>query len=364
MPTQYTTKLSKLHDDVTPLPETAISEILKEDLHTANLEDYFTEINLKSPLGSASIAQVHEGVWKQTKEKVAIKIQYPNAEYLMKGDLRNLRALAEFLQRTELKFDLLTCIVELQKRIKYEFDFSREANSLKYMVENLMPNVPHIQIPRPIFHSKRVLVMSYVPGENLGRLAEFRDKHNYLSTPKWIKQKFGRKLLEQLAQAWGYQIFVLKKFNADPHPGNIRIQGNNRLGLLDWGQVVTLSDKMLVKFALMNQALCTKDKEKIAKALINLGIVLKNPQDYNSAADIGITMLDTRNVDGYVINPFKPGNALKKNSVVKFPPDLYFLVRTVQLMRGISYGFGIDYSLADSWSPLAVKVLEDRKIKY
>jgi aarF domain-containing kinase len=132
--------------------------------------------------------------------------------------------------------------------------------------------------------------------------------------------------------------------------------------LLDWGQVVSVPHDMLLKFALANRALCSRNKEQITQAMIDLGIVLKNPSDVASASDIGITLLDTRNVPGYVINPFQPGNALKKNSILKFPPDLYFIIRSVQLMRGISYGFALDYSLADRWSPYAEAYLQQQGI--
>ena len=85
------------------------------------------------PIGSASVAQVHEAIWKPTGEKVAVKVQYPDAERLMIGDLKNLRALAEFLQRTEFKFDLLSSIKELQRQITNEFDFRLEARNMDYM---------------------------------------------------------------------------------------------------------------------------------------------------------------------------------------------------------------------------------------
>ena len=40
------------------------------------------------------------------------------------------------------------------------------------------------------------------------------------------------------------------------------------------------------------------------------------------------------------------------------PSDFYFLVRTVQLMRGIAYAFDLDYSLAQSWGPYALRAID------
>jgi predicted unusual protein kinase regulating ubiquinone biosynthesis (AarF/ABC1/UbiB family) len=113
MPQQYTTKLSKLHDDVPPLGSAEIKKVLEKELG-GPVEAFFDELDLDKPIGSASVAQVHVGIWKKTGEKCAVKIQYPNAERLMTGDLKNLRFLAEFLQRTELKFDILSAIKEVR----------------------------------------------------------------------------------------------------------------------------------------------------------------------------------------------------------------------------------------------------------
>lgn len=357
MPLEYTSKLSKLHDNVPPVEEVTIREYLVSQLKPSDkLEDLFSDLDLKKPLGSASIGQVHYGTWKSTGEPVAVKIQYPGAENLMVSDLKNLRRLAEFLQRTELKFDILTCVKELQKRITNEFNFLAEYQNLAYMRSNLMNEVPNIIIPKPIYASKRVLVMSFVEGENLGRIAEFGNS-KYSKIPAIVKKQFGAKLLQTVAKAWGHQIFVLHKFNSDPHPGNICISSAGVIGLLDWGQVCPISETMLIKYCRMIEALNSHNKQKICQALANLGIVLSDPKDLDSSADIAMTLLDTKVVPGYEINPFNPRNALKKNSIVKFPEDLYFLIRSVQLMRGIAYGFNLDFSLAKQWDHLAQEYL-------
>lgn len=65
MPSQYTSKLCQLHDNVPPLPEDEIKRILESGLGSP-VEQYFSSINLASPIGSASVAQVHCGIWKAT----------------------------------------------------------------------------------------------------------------------------------------------------------------------------------------------------------------------------------------------------------------------------------------------------------
>jgi aarF domain-containing kinase len=154
MPSEYTSKLCQLHDNVPPLEANEIRKVLEEELGES-LEKYFKYIDLDKPIGSASVAQVHSGIW-QNGEKCAVKIQYPNAEKLMVGDLKNLRFLAEFLQRTEVKFDVLSAIKELQKQIVNEFDFIGEARNMNVVRQGLS-KFRDVKLPRSIYSTRKVL---------------------------------------------------------------------------------------------------------------------------------------------------------------------------------------------------------------
>jgi len=354
MPTHYTDRLSKLHDDVPPMDEKQVRRIVERELR-GPVEKFFTELDLKNPVGAASIAQVHVGVWRSTGQKVAVKIQYPNAERLMTGDLRNLRALAEFLQKTEFKFDLLSSIKELQKQIVNEFNFPLEAKNMDLMHHALSAAVPEVSIPRSIVSTRRLLVMSFVEGDNLCRLAEFKKESKAM--PLWVKQRLGRKILDTLAKVWGEMIFEMRFFNADPHPGNICL--GPKIGVLDWGQMKRVTDDAAVKFSRMVLAICTNDQENITKAFAGLGIKMSNPEDKRGTEFMALSMLDTRVIPGFTMDPFGPDSPLSGNTIVEMPQDLYFLVRTVQLMRGITFAFGLDYSLAKKWAPYARRVLAE-----
>jgi predicted unusual protein kinase regulating ubiquinone biosynthesis (AarF/ABC1/UbiB family) len=62
-------KLSRLHDNVPPLSALEIKSIIENELG-GSIDEYFSSIELANPIGSASVAQVHVGVWKKTGEKV------------------------------------------------------------------------------------------------------------------------------------------------------------------------------------------------------------------------------------------------------------------------------------------------------
>jgi hypothetical protein len=120
---------------------------------------------------------------------------------------------------------------------------------------------------------------------------------------------------------------------------------------------LVISDKLLRDYSLMIEAINSNNPDKIIHAFFNLGIKVSNPNDREVLPKLAVTMLDTKIVPGYVIDPFDSNNALKTNAVTNMPSDLYFLIRTIQIFRGICAGFEIDYSLANAWSKHAKNIL-------
>eukprot|EP01031_Cornospumella_fuschlensis_P034357 gene34357-41588_t len=358
MPVEFTSKLSQLHDQVPPMGEGQVRQIMESEL-PGSIDHYFTSLNLTHPVGSASIAQVHAGVWRATNQKVAVKVQNPESEVLMKSDLQNLCALAEFLQRTELKFDILSALKELRSQIGNEFDFTREARNMDYM-RIALAHLPGIAIPQSVFGTKKLLVMSFIEGDNLTKLAQ---KHVLQAMPTALRRGVGRRILNTMSEAWGEQIFRLRLFHGDPHPGNICITRDGRIGLLDWGQVKALSGQIATQYAQLVVALHGRDQLQIVDAFFRLGIKVSKPADLRTVEAIAVTMFDTRTHGSFVLNPFDPQAAIKQNSVLAMPSEIYFIVRAVQLMRGMCSAFRLqDFSLADKWAPRARRVLEQQPL--
>ena len=109
----------------------------------------------------------------------------------------------------------------------------------------------------------------------------------------------------------------------------------------------------------MVEALNSRQDESILLACKQLGLEMANMRDESTVAKIVTVLLDTRVVPGYVMDPFSDDNMLKSNPVTNMPPDIYFVVRTVQLFRGIACGFDIDFSVAAAWAPYARKVISE-----
>ncbi|KVH98157.1 Protein kinase-like domain-containing protein [Cynara cardunculus var. scolymus] len=113
-------------------------------------------------------------------------------------------------------------------------------------------------------------------------------------------------------------------FHADPHPGNILICKGSEVALLDYGQVKDLPNALRLGYA-------------------------------NLLAQV---MFDTKLPDGVkILQPFSDDSSIKKIAVRGFPEELFSVLRTVQLLRGLSVGLGINYSCAEQWRPIAEEAL-------
>ncbi|KAH9290786.1 hypothetical protein KI387_034903, partial [Taxus chinensis] len=351
-PDAWVKKLVTLCDGAPPTPFEAMQLVLEEELGKKPNEVF--EMFERIPLGSASVAQVHRARIKGEKNDVAVKVQHPGVQELMMTDIHNLKSFAAYLQKTELKFDLVSVVQEIEKQVGYEFDFLREAKSMEKIGEFLKTynkGVPPVLVPRPILGmvTRRVLVMEFLEGTPIMRLGDEMSKRG-ISPDGKMAMAVKKSILKDLTTAYGQMMLKSGFFHADPHPGNILINKDIKVALLDYGQVKELSDDIRLQFARLIVALVSGDPLKIGKSFEGLGIqsskkALDNPVALSKLAQ---AMFDTKLPPGVkVANPFAEDSSLKEVSVQSFPEELFFVLRTIQLLRGISVGMGINYSCAE-----------------
>ena len=75
-------------------------------------------------------------------------------------------------------------------------------------------------------------------------------------------------LLQVLLDVHGYEIFQLGCFNGDPHPGNIMLMPDGRLGLIDYGSCVTLGEdhrRLLARLMLSLEAQHPSSRDEVVK---------------------------------------------------------------------------------------------------
>jgi len=223
-PSQYTSKLSIMQDGLDPLPAHVIKDVVRRELlDGAELSDLFAEFD-DEPLGSASIAQVHRARLLDGRV-VAVKVQRPNVEAKLLGDIANLKQFAKIVADS-LPIDYYKVFCELERTLKFELDFLYEAQATAKVasaVSHTPSNVwkkPAVTVPLPIpgLVCRRVMVMEYIEGVALSKLnAEMSKRGIKSGAPESIL--LGKKLLTALTDAYANMIFGSGIIHGDPHPG-------------------------------------------------------------------------------------------------------------------------------------------------
>ncbi|XP_020882632.1 uncharacterized aarF domain-containing protein kinase 1 isoform X2 [Arabidopsis lyrata subsp. lyrata] len=360
-PAGWVKKLVTLCDQAPATPFDAIQLVLEKELGKS-IGEIFETFDEK-PLGSASIAQVHRARVKGNKMNVVVKVQHPGIERLMMTDIRNLQLFALYMQRTDIKFDLHSITKEMEKQIGYEFDFKREASAMErircFLYENNKKSP--VLVPRVLrdMVTKRVLVMEYINGIPILSIGDEMAKRGINPHGK-IAEAAKHNILSSLSRAYGQMILKSGFFHADPHPGNILICKGQEVALLDYGQVKELPDKLRLGYANLVIAMADDNASGVSQSFWEMGLhtVAKCVNEQQELLRLAQTLFDTKMPAGQtVLQPFSDDSSIKKIAVETFPEELFSVLRTVVLLRGLSVGMGVNYSCAQQWRSMAEEAL-------
>ena len=99
------------------------------------------------------------------------------------------------------------------------------------------------------------------------------------------------------------------------------------------------------------------DRAAVAAALGDLGIVFSK-RDNTLANQIARGMFDTISLTAegkkFKVDPFAEDSPIRQVSITTFPPDIFFILRVTQMLRGLAGGMGVDsFSNVQQWAPYA-----------
>jgi len=156
----YREALTKLQKDAPPLPAAKVHRVLDGQLGT-KWRERFTEFD-DTPVASASIGQVHKGVWRDGRP-VAVKIQYPGADEALRADLKTMRRLTSVLRQLAPGADVQGVVDELVERTEMELDYRLEANNQRAFAKAYEGH-PHFLIPHVVGSAPKVMVSEWIDG--------------------------------------------------------------------------------------------------------------------------------------------------------------------------------------------------------
>lgn len=260
---QYAKEFKKLQDEVPSFPSEEAKRIIEEEIKLP-INKIFLYFDDK-PVAAASIAQVHHARLYDGSD-VIVKVQRPGIIDQIETDINILTTVARLLDRYMPEsrfFNPLGIVEEFSRTVHKEMDFVGEAKNCERFKINF-EGIPDIYIPdvHPAFTTEKVLVMERIEGVRIDDIKGIKD------------MGLDRKRLARIGvNAYFKMILEDGFFHADPHPGNIFVMPDGRLGFVDFGIVGRVTPEMMETMANTFIALIEKDFDRLIENYIELGIV-------------------------------------------------------------------------------------------
>ncbi len=354
IPKEYAKEFSKLQDHVPPFSYDEVVSTIESELKS-KLKDVFLKFE-KIPIASASIGQVHKA-WLKNGKKVAVKVMRPKVEETFEIDVKILYHIAELLEKhyPELReYELSRIVKEFERYTINELDYIKEAKNLEAFYNNFKSD-RHIIIPK-VYHNfttKRVLVMEFIDGYRIDKVENSAAKRNAV-----------RLAMDSVLK----QIFELRYFHADPHPGNIFIMNGGKIAFLDLGIVGRISEEEMYHAENLFLSLSYGDRNLLADSLINLGFVDKNINKEQFKRDLSEHLREYYDIKLYQfrISEFLYDLlAITRKYKIKLIPDFVLLIKAAATLEGFVREMDPEFNFVEEWKKYARNIVKKRKsIKY
>lgn len=358
LPDAYIDELALLHDQVPAMGITAVRDIIETELGEP-VDSLYLEFS-ETPLGAASIAQVHDAtLWDG--RRVAVKVQRPDLGEIISRDIAALNLLVrlgeKFIPRLR-PLDLPAVLKELASGLRRETDFAREASSIT-VFRNTTAEYPDVWIPEVIADYTRgsVLTMEFSAGE---RIDAYARQH-----PEAMPQA-----MNTLVRLMMQTIFEDGLFHADPHPGNVFVLPDGRLSLLDFGSTGELDERMREALSVLLESVIRGDAETATIAYLEMAPESERVDRLALQNDIKAALYEIRrsNVAGASIgNVFEALVRAGTRNGVRNPGEFVLMSRAVVILESMIRQIAPDHdymeSFREQYSRLTVKHLSLGSIK-
>lgn len=323
-------ELEKLQDDVKEEDFENIKEVFYKEF-SKDIYDVFDEFE-KKPLASGSIAQTHLATIKvgSIDRKVVVKVQRKNLDKRVKEDLIIMKDLYKKLE-SKLdgieSFNFGEIIEEFSLSLNKEIDFEVEKNNIKkYRKLNIKENDLLSPDVYDSYSNKKVLTLEYIEGKSIRSV--FEKKSN--------KRK---DMAQKIIEAYVNQMFTYGYFHADPHPGNIFVDNDLNIYLLDFGIVGNLSENYRYQIMKIFLGASFGEVKLITDAIIGMGLL-----EFDSKKIGDFEKRIQRLLDKYMVmslNQMKLSDlitdfyTLLVDYSIKIPSELTSFAKTVLILEGL-----------------------------
>lgn len=254
-------ELSLLQDHVRPAKEADVIALLEEELDRP-LEEVFASFDWR-PVAAASIGQVYRATLPDGRS-VVVKVQRPGIDESVQVDLSVLDELSRVIEsRTSWGRDyhVRDVVEEFSARLREELDYRIEARNARLVATNLTAEHSRIRVPSVYeeIGTAKVLVMEWLEGMSVREIdwTGARDDDRV-------------KLADELLQSFFQQTLQDGVYHADPHPGNVMLLTDGRLGLIDFGATGRIDALQQTALRDMMAGISRRDADAVAQAVLEV----------------------------------------------------------------------------------------------
>jgi predicted unusual protein kinase regulating ubiquinone biosynthesis (AarF/ABC1/UbiB family) len=263
LPEPYLGAVSTLHDRVPPLAPRVAEGVIAEELG-APVAELFERFDT-GPLAAASLGQVHRASYRG--REVVVKVLRPGVEQLVRQDLDvsfRLLFLLNVLFPNHHTRAMSAIVSEFAKHIWSELDFREEALNAETLRRNFAADA-RVVVPEVLeeLTRRRVLVLEFVEGTRIDRL------HDRLASGELRLEA----LIALLVETYIKMMLEDGFFHADPHFGNLLVDPQGRLVVLDFGMVVRVEQETRTRIVRTVLAAARQDVDGVINGFYELGIL-------------------------------------------------------------------------------------------
>jgi ubiquinone biosynthesis protein len=220
------------------------------------------------PIASASLGQVHIAQLVDG-QRVCVKVQHRDIDRVVVLDLKTIRRIMQIVKFFVPVQGLDAYYHQIKELLTQELDFALEADNIERIAKNFT-NDPAVVFPRPLREvcTNRVLTTTFVEGAKISDVAR-------LDAIGIDKKDVARRIVRLYCQ----MIFVDGVYHADPHPGNVLVQNDGGIVLLDFGAVAELSPKMREGIPEFLEGVLRRDTDRLVKSLRKMGFISRTSDE-------------------------------------------------------------------------------------